>query len=572
MFAPEVQNTPYEQPSHGVVDHVVDMVSYGVPFRLAAESPEMIERMRRHAPYGSATCMPSASGARSFAVRAAQSGTTYQVLADGELLVDGEAMAPALVQLGGHLMIHVAEYAPEFVFVHAGVVAWQGRALLLPGVSHAGKSTLVAELVRAGATYYSDEFALLDSHGRVHPFARDLRIRRPGKPDQTSVPVTHLKGRAGTQALHRRDDRLHRIRAGCLLGSATGIPCQSRAGNAAAYRARAANPGEGPGHCFHCGAKCRRLEVFARRSRSGCAGPYRCPGRGRSAGMRPGMHLLLALLRGEASAGDGSAEQWGAALDIARQENILLWTAARLRSIPGALPPGLDARLRQIHRDAQVSAFFWTSTLRSILADFHERGIPVVSLKGPWMAERLCGDAALRPCTDLDLLVRPVDLVRSEALLSQLGFMPRRHRDDHERPWCRETVTVDLHHDVEHPLAFDFDVKRAWEQTLPSDFQGVPARLLAPADELLFLCLHSARHRFERLSHSLDLTFAFQKLPLPCAGSGSRRDDEVARLVAFGSMMAARLDPCCTAQLSLDLPVPAGSGWSGLPTTFGWNA
>jgi hypothetical protein len=201
MSAPEVQNTPYQQPSRGRVDHVVDMVSYGVPFRLAAESPEMLERMRRHAPYGSAACMASASGARSFAVRTAQSGATYQVLADGELLVDGEAMAPALVQLGGHLMIHVAEYAPEFVFVHAGAVAWQGRALLLPGVSHAGKSTLVAELVRAGATYYSDEFALLDSHGRVHPFARDLRIRRPGKPDQTSVPVTHLKGRAGTEAL-----------------------------------------------------------------------------------------------------------------------------------------------------------------------------------------------------------------------------------------------------------------------------------------------------------------------------------------------------------------------------------
>jgi hypothetical protein len=30
----------------------------------------------------------------------------------------------------------------------------------------------VAELVRAGATYYSDEFAVLDSRGRVHPFPR----------------------------------------------------------------------------------------------------------------------------------------------------------------------------------------------------------------------------------------------------------------------------------------------------------------------------------------------------------------------------------------------------------------
>lgn len=263
--------------------------------------------------------------------------------------------------------------------------------------------------------------------------------------------------------------------------------------------------------------------------------------------MRPGMPLLLSLLRGEAAAGDGSETQWFTVLDLAQQESILPWTASLLRAIPGTVSPGLDARLRKIHRDMQISAFFWTSTLRSILAAFHDRGIPVVSLKGPWMAERLCGDAALRSCCDLDLLVRPVDVTRSEDLLAQLGFLPRRRRDDHERPWRRDAVTVDLHHDVEHPLAFNFDVQRAWERVRLSHFQGVPARLLAPADELLFLCLHSARHRFERLSHVLDLTFAFQKLPLPCAGSRSRRNTEIANLVAFGSMMAERLDPRCTA-------------------------
>lgn len=199
MPAADIQSHLPTQPSQGCADHVLDMISYGVPFRLEAESPEMLERMRKHAPWGSAACMAVPFGARSFALRAALSGVAYQVLADGELLVDGEAMVPALVQLGDHLMIHVGECAPDFVFIHAGVVAWQGRALLLPGVSHAGKSTLVAELVRAGATYYSDEFALLDSRGRVHPFARDLRMRRPGKSDQTPVSVAQLEGHAGTE-------------------------------------------------------------------------------------------------------------------------------------------------------------------------------------------------------------------------------------------------------------------------------------------------------------------------------------------------------------------------------------
>jgi hypothetical protein len=47
---------------------------------------------------------------------------------------------------------------------------------LFPGRSSAGKSTLVAELVRRGATYLSDEFAVLDSGGLVHPYALPIRM------------------------------------------------------------------------------------------------------------------------------------------------------------------------------------------------------------------------------------------------------------------------------------------------------------------------------------------------------------------------------------------------------------
>jgi hypothetical protein len=56
--------------------------------------------------------------------------------------------------------------------VQAGVVAWRGRAIVIPGDSNAGTTTLVAELVRCGATYYSDERAVIDDDGMVQPYAR----------------------------------------------------------------------------------------------------------------------------------------------------------------------------------------------------------------------------------------------------------------------------------------------------------------------------------------------------------------------------------------------------------------
>jgi hypothetical protein len=64
----------------------------------------------------------------------------------------------------------VAFLAKHKVFVRAGVVGWQGRAILIVGKDESGKTKLVKELLKAGASYYSDEYAMLDSRGRVHPY------------------------------------------------------------------------------------------------------------------------------------------------------------------------------------------------------------------------------------------------------------------------------------------------------------------------------------------------------------------------------------------------------------------
>jgi hypothetical protein len=176
-------------------------MSHGVPFRLFAESGVLLGLMKRHAPHGSVPNKRLPVDARKFALRRARRKSGYEVFANEKLLAVVETLDDALILLGGHMMIHVAEHAPKYVFLHAGVVAWEDRALLLPGASHAGKSTLVAELVRAGAAYYSDEFALIDSQGRVHPFTRDIRMRRPGAANQVPLPLTQLDGRAGTGPL-----------------------------------------------------------------------------------------------------------------------------------------------------------------------------------------------------------------------------------------------------------------------------------------------------------------------------------------------------------------------------------
>src|SRR5205085_11744707 len=103
------------------------------------------------------------------------------------------ARDPALERLleafEADLHLYIATASPNLTFLHAGVVGWKGRAIVVPGSSFTGKTTLVREMLHLGATYYSDEFAVVDRSGLVHPFPRPLGIRQRGAHVQTKHPA-----------------------------------------------------------------------------------------------------------------------------------------------------------------------------------------------------------------------------------------------------------------------------------------------------------------------------------------------------------------------------------------------
>ncbi|MGI8813426.1 MAG: hypothetical protein ACR2IH_13005 [Pyrinomonadaceae bacterium] len=113
---------------------------------------------------------------------------------------DNEAnLLPFFISL---LRVSVAERIRDKVFVHAGVVGVHDRAIVIPGNSFTGKTTLVAELVKRGADYLSDEYAVLDGDGFVHPFTRDLSIRVRGEREiEAEITAESLGGRKGTRPM-----------------------------------------------------------------------------------------------------------------------------------------------------------------------------------------------------------------------------------------------------------------------------------------------------------------------------------------------------------------------------------
>lgn len=124
-------------------------------------------------------------------------GWAFEIECNGAPVGRAADLQGLLDRFEDHAKIETAWRARDHLLVHAGAVGWRGRGIVLPGRSGTGKTTLVRALLRAGAEYYSDEFAVLDARGRVHPCPVPLSIRGSG-PRPARVHTEALGARVAT--------------------------------------------------------------------------------------------------------------------------------------------------------------------------------------------------------------------------------------------------------------------------------------------------------------------------------------------------------------------------------------
>jgi hypothetical protein len=102
----------------------------------------------------------------------------YKIKIPGEATYFVDHNNKYLPRFLSYFRVKIAEYAESRVFIHAGVVGWKGEAIVIPSETFKGKTTLVTELVKFGCSYYSDEYAVLDENGLVHPFPKMISLRK----------------------------------------------------------------------------------------------------------------------------------------------------------------------------------------------------------------------------------------------------------------------------------------------------------------------------------------------------------------------------------------------------------
>ena len=171
---------------------------FGVQVEVRIEDAALVDRILTHLPPGHCTdtsaridrtyeilrTAPGWSGTMESGSRA----DPQYLFADRSLVWQSSDVDALCDRFQSDLERFLALRARTHAIVHAGVVGWQGRAIVIPGRRSSGKTTAVEALIREGAAYYSDEYAILDPDGFVSPFSRPLSIDRNRQVRQARVP------------------------------------------------------------------------------------------------------------------------------------------------------------------------------------------------------------------------------------------------------------------------------------------------------------------------------------------------------------------------------------------------
>jgi hypothetical protein len=140
-----------------------------------------------------------------------------------------------------------------------------------------------------------------------------------------------------------------------------------------------------------------------------------------------------------------------------------------------------------------------------VVQRLRDEGIRAILVKGAALKRLLYRDGEPRPYGDVDLLVSPANLARTEAILAELGFT--KYVDDadypgheplHALPWARGDASkplIDLHTTLAGAMA---DRAAVWDalrdETDWLEIGGVQIEVLTPAGNALHVALHAAHH------------------------------------------------------------------------------
>jgi precorrin-6B methylase 2 len=242
--------------------------------------------------------------------------------------------------------------------------------------------------------------------------------------------------------------------------------------------------------------------------------------------MRSELELIVCCTRPESSENDsrirtllGGQLDWNEVLALAHQHKLGPLLQERLRALNASqITPDQKDRLADLARDVGRNNLAFMGEMLWLCGIFETAGIPVFPFKGPALAWLAYKNFAHRSCVDLDFVLPQRFVPEATALLLAHGytpeFSPAEARAGESGPAPGQYAFapssgrrfVELHTErtlryFSHPINLDELNARA----IHLKIGGQDLRVFSVEDLLVMLCVHGAKHFWERLSWIVDI-------------------------------------------------------------------
>ena len=182
------------------------------------------------------------------------------------------------------------------------------------------------------------------------------------------------------------------------------------------------------------------------------------------------------------------------------------------------VPPAHAKHLKIVYQENVARNQVLMNELQSITHSLQSAGVESFPFKGPVLGLIAYDDPGLRQSVDLDIVVRPTDVEKAWECLTTRGYRLTRKLDSrqteflitrqHNIGFARDEgrLLIELHWRIAPRLfARGFGAEDLWSSLKAINVKGVDLKALPVEELLMTLCVHGARHLWERLSWVTDL-------------------------------------------------------------------
>ncbi len=203
-----------------------------------------------------------------------------------------------------------------------------------------------------------------------------------------------------------------------------------------------------------------------------------------------------------------SANDWRAFVDEAIHFRLAHQIQQFLQAEPERLqliPKAEADRLSESVRATVMHNLRQQRRLHKMLTACQAAGLPVLLVKGLWLAHVVYRDIKARPSGDIDLLVHREDMPALLDILSEQGFRPPvdattldnllAHEHELTINHPDDGACFDIHWSLTRPGEdMPIDEAKFWQRAETFSLAGQPCLSLSLEDHLLYLCFHTALH------------------------------------------------------------------------------